>query len=149
MHRTKVSVSFGLLFFSIFLVVPIAFTPPLHAQAPAVGTTVAVKMIDAVDSSKDPAGKQYRASVTKAVDAGNGVMIPQGASESKSLDDLVSAGYLHALPVDPITGAKDWVTVSSDVLLDPDEASGGGISDVHSSSDEVSQLKALRAVRGK
>ena len=71
------------------------------------------------------------------------------AAESKSLDDLVSAGYLHALPVDPITGAKDWVTVSSDVLLDPDEASGGGISDVHSSSDQVSQLKALRAVRGK
>lgn len=59
----------------------------------------------------------------------------------QSLDDLVSAGYLRTIPADPVTGAKDWVTQSSDVLLSPDEASGGGISDVHSASDKVSPFE--------
>lgn len=59
----------------------------------------------------------------------------------QSLDDLVSAGYLREIPVDPITGAKDWVTESSDVLESPDEASGGGINDVHSSSDKQSPFE--------
>ncbi|MGB6876319.1 MAG: type II secretion system protein [Candidatus Acidiferrales bacterium] len=59
----------------------------------------------------------------------------------QSLDDLVSAGYLREIPKDPVTGAKDWVTETSDVLLSPDEASGGGISDVHSPSDQVSPFE--------
>lgn len=59
----------------------------------------------------------------------------------QSLDDLVSAGYLRVIPADPVTGAKDWVTQTSDVLLSPDEASGGGISDVHSASDKVSPFE--------
>lgn len=59
----------------------------------------------------------------------------------QSLDDLVSAGYLHEIPVDPVTGAKDWVTETSDVLLSPDEASGGGISDVHCGSDKTSPFE--------
>lgn len=59
----------------------------------------------------------------------------------QSLDDLVSAGYLRQIPTDPITGAKDWTTETSDVLLSPEQASGGGISDVHSSSDKVSSFE--------
>lgn len=59
----------------------------------------------------------------------------------QSLDDLVSAGYLRQIPIDPITGVKDWVTQTSDVLLSPDEESGGGISDVHSASDKVSPFE--------
>jgi len=59
----------------------------------------------------------------------------------QSLDDLVSAGYLRAIPIDPITGTKDWTTVTSDVLLSPDETSSGGITDVHSSSDQVSSFE--------
>jgi general secretion pathway protein G len=59
----------------------------------------------------------------------------------QSLDDLVSAGYLRQIPNDPVTGAKDWVTETSDVLLSPDETSGGGISDVHSPSDQVSPFE--------
>ena len=54
-----------------------------------------------------------------------------------SLDDLVSSGYIGAIPVDPMTNQKDWNTESSDVLLDPDQQAGG-ISDVHSSADGVS-----------
>lgn len=59
----------------------------------------------------------------------------------QSLDDLVSSGYLRAIPEDPITRTKDWVVVSSDLLLSPDEASSGGITDVHSSSDQVSSFE--------
>lgn len=59
----------------------------------------------------------------------------------QSLDDLVSAGYLREIPVDPVTGAKDWVTESSDVLLSPDQESGSGISDVHSPSDKQSSVE--------
>ena len=58
----------------------------------------------------------------------------------QSLDDLVSAGYLRAIPTDPVTGAKDWVTDTSDAVLDPDQSSGG-ISDVHSSSPAVSPFE--------
>jgi hypothetical protein len=79
MCRIKVAVSSELVFFSIFLVASMAFTPPLHAQAVA-GATIAVRMIDAVNSTSDPAGKQYRASITKTVDAANGVVIAKGSA---------------------------------------------------------------------
>ena len=59
----------------------------------------------------------------------------------QSLDDLVSSGYLRAVPVDPITGGKDWTVATSDLLLSPDETSNGGITDVHSSSDRVSAFE--------
>ena len=53
-----------------------------------------------------------------------------------SLDDLVSAGYMREIPVDPITDQKDWNVVTGD---DPYSSEGGsGIIDVHSSSTEVS-----------
>jgi len=53
-----------------------------------------------------------------------------------SLDDLVSAGYMRDIPLDPITDQKDWNIVTGD---DPYSSEGGsGIIDVHSSSGEVS-----------
>ena len=58
----------------------------------------------------------------------------------QSLDDLVSSGYLRAIPTDPVTGAKDWVTDSSDAVLDPDQSSGG-ISDVHCGSSATSPFE--------
>jgi general secretion pathway protein G len=58
----------------------------------------------------------------------------------QSLDDLVSGQYLGAIPPDPITGGKDWVTVNCDTLLDPDQ-SGIGICSVHSASDAVSPFE--------
>ncbi len=42
-------------------------------------------MTDAVDSGSDPAGKQYRATVTKPVNADNGVTIAQGAAATVTL----------------------------------------------------------------
>lgn len=51
----------------------------------------------------------------------------------QSLDDLVSAGYLKKIPVDPITNQADWEPVSEDTMLSIDQAEPG-IDDVHSAS---------------
>lgn len=58
-----------------------------------------------------------------------------------SLDDLVQAKYLSGVPVDPITRNKDWHTESEQVLLDPLQTTPG-ITDVHSSSDQVSPFES-------
>jgi general secretion pathway protein G len=56
---------------------------------------------------------------------------PQG------LDDLVQAGYLKDIPVDPITHMKDtWITGQSDTLMDINETAGG-IDDVHSGAQTL------------
>ncbi|MGH9859725.1 MAG: type IV pilin protein, partial [Candidatus Acidiferrales bacterium] len=39
----------------------------------------------------------------------------------QSLDELVSAGYLRAIPKDPITNAVDWRPIYDDVLLTPEQ----------------------------
>lgn len=50
----------------------------------------------------------------------------------QSLEDLVQAGYVKSVPVDPITNQKDtWITSQSDTLTSINETQGG-ISDVHS-----------------
>jgi general secretion pathway protein G len=55
----------------------------------------------------------------------------------QSLDDLVQAGYLKGLPVDPITHRDDtWMPDTSDTLTDIDETAGG-ITNVHSGSESV------------
>ena len=58
-----------------------------------------------------------------------------------SLDDLVEAKYLSGIPTDPITHNKDWHAESEQVLLDPQQTSAG-ITDVHSSSDQVSPFES-------
>ena len=57
-----------------------------------------------------------------------------------SLDDLVQGKYLSGVPTDPITRQKDWHTESDQVLLDPLQTTPG-ITDVHSSSDQVSPFE--------
>ncbi len=55
----------------------------------------------------------------------------------QSLDDLVQAGYLKEIPVDPFTNARDtWQVAQEDVLLSVDQ-NEPGISDVHSGSSGV------------
>lgn len=56
---------------------------------------------------------------------------PQG------LEDLVSAGYLKQLPLDPMTGQANWEVVQEDTLLSVDQQDPG-ISDVHSASNQMS-----------
>ena len=56
---------------------------------------------------------------------------PQG------LDDLVQAGYLKSIPIDPITSRNDtWITGQSDTLTDINETAGG-IDDVHSGAQNL------------
>jgi general secretion pathway protein G len=57
-----------------------------------------------------------------------------------SLDDLVQGKYLSSIPTDPITRNKDWHTESEPVLLDAQQTTPG-ITDVHSSSDQVSPFE--------
>jgi general secretion pathway protein G len=56
----------------------------------------------------------------------------------QSLQDLVTEGYLHQLPVDPFTRSREsWVPVTDDSLMSPDQTQPG-IVDVHSGSDQTS-----------
>jgi general secretion pathway protein G len=57
-----------------------------------------------------------------------------------SLDDLVQAGYLREIPVDPMTRNRDWHTEFENVLQSVDQTSSG-ITDVHSTSDAVSSFE--------
>jgi general secretion pathway protein G len=55
----------------------------------------------------------------------------------QSVDDLQQGGYLRAVPVDPMTHAKDWVAQFDSVYLTPDQSTTG-MTDVHSNSNKVS-----------
>lgn len=50
----------------------------------------------------------------------------------QSLDDLVSAGYMREIPMDPFTRSRDtWVVVQEDLYSSIDQTEPG-ITDVHS-----------------
>ena len=52
-----------------------------------------------------------------------------------TLDDLVQAGYLKSIPIDPMTSSSDtWITGQSDTMTDINETQGG-MDDVHSGSE--------------
>jgi general secretion pathway protein G len=53
---------------------------------------------------------------------------PQG------LDDLVTAGYLRQIPLDPMTRLPNWEVVQEDVMMAVDQQEPG-ITDVHSASN--------------
>lgn len=56
----------------------------------------------------------------------------------QALDDIVTAGYLHAIPKDPFTHATDsWQVVQEDVVESIDQTAPG-ISDVKSGSSLIS-----------
>ena len=50
----------------------------------------------------------------------------------QSLDDLVGAGYMRDVPVDPITAQKDWLIDMGEDTLSRD--GGQGMVDVHSAA---------------
>jgi general secretion pathway protein G len=53
----------------------------------------------------------------------------------ESLEELVDAGYIHSIPVDPFTGARDtWQPDIEEVPVPPDQ-NATGVVDVHSGSD--------------
>ena len=54
----------------------------------------------------------------------------------QSLDDLVTAGYLRQIPVDPMTRQPNWEVVQEDLMLAVDQQDPG-ITDVHSASNST------------
>jgi general secretion pathway protein G len=53
----------------------------------------------------------------------------------QSLDELVSAGYMREVPIDPFTGQKEWQQEMGD---DPNSLEGGtGLTDVHSLAEDT------------
>lgn len=54
----------------------------------------------------------------------------------QSLDDLVQAGYLRELPIDPMTQQRDWQPKFGDSVLSTNQNTTG-IEDVHSNSDRT------------
>ena len=55
----------------------------------------------------------------------------------QSLDDLVQAGYLKSMPIDPFTQRSDtWMPSQEDTMMDLDQTESG-IDDVHSGSQET------------
>jgi general secretion pathway protein G len=55
----------------------------------------------------------------------------------QALQDLVEAGYFKELPLDPITGHRDWRADYDTSVASPDQTETG-ITDVHSLSNAMS-----------
>ncbi|SRR6266545_7558397 len=55
----------------------------------------------------------------------------------QSLDDLIQAGYLKIIPIDPMTSQANWTVDQDESIMSPDQQDQGGIDDVHSSSSQV------------
>ncbi|HEY3971933.1 MAG TPA: prepilin-type N-terminal cleavage/methylation domain-containing protein [Candidatus Sulfotelmatobacter sp.] len=54
----------------------------------------------------------------------------------QSLDDLVTAGYLRQIPIDPMTKETNWEVTNEDTLMAVDQQEPG-IVDVHSASNGI------------
>jgi general secretion pathway protein G len=59
------------------------------------------------------------------------------AKAPQSLQDLVSEGYLRQIPVDPMTGEADWITIQEDAVTSVNQTEPG-IFDVRSKSEKRS-----------
>jgi general secretion pathway protein G len=55
----------------------------------------------------------------------------------QTLQDLVTEGYLRAVPVDPITGTNDWKIIMEDAMTSVNQTEPG-IFEVQSTSDKTS-----------
>ena len=55
----------------------------------------------------------------------------------QTLDDLIQAGYFKEMPLDPITGNRDWRVDFDTSVASPDQTETG-ITDVHSLSNAMS-----------
>jgi general secretion pathway protein G len=89
-----------------------------------------------VQRAREAALKQDLQAMRQSID--NFTLDKQAAPQS--LDDLVQAGYLRKVPVDPMTGQPDWVLQYDSVVLSPEQSSTGVV-DVHSNSGRVSPFE--------
>jgi general secretion pathway protein G len=96
--------------------------------------TVAIpSFVGAVKQAKEAVLKEDLHVLRSAIDSYT--MDKQKAPQS--LDDLITDGYLKAIPQDPMTkSTTTWVTNMSDALHSVDQTDPG-IDDVHSGSEET------------
>lgn len=97
-------------------------------------TAIAVPRFSAmVKNAREAALKQDLQVMRQAISA---YTMDKGKAP-QSLQDLVQDGYLHSVPIDPMTHSADtWVTDTSDSMSSVYE-SDGGIDNVHSGSDAI------------
>ncbi|MGI8771965.1 MAG: type II secretion system protein [Acidobacteriaceae bacterium] len=89
--------------------------------------------ISSVKAAKEAVLKEDLHVLRQAIDA----YTSDKEKAPQSLDDLVQAGYLKSMPVDPMThSSTSWVTATDDTLSNVDQTEPG-INDVHSGSDQV------------
>jgi general secretion pathway protein G len=90
--------------------------------------------IQSVKKAKEAALKEDLHTMRTAIDS---YTIDKQAAP-QALDDLVRAGYLRTVPMDPMTSRTDtWITSESDTMSDLSQTQGG-MDDVHSGSQAVS-----------
>jgi general secretion pathway protein G len=86
----------------------------------------------AIRAAREAALKQDLRVMREAIDA----YTADKQQAPQSLDDLVQSGYLHEIPVDPMTRERDsWIVQTEDTLMSVDQ-SQPGIDDVHSGANE-------------
>jgi general secretion pathway protein G len=89
--------------------------------------------INAVRSAKEASLKADLYEMRRAIDS----YTVDKQKAPQSLDDLVQAGYIKTMPVDPFTHRSDtWIPVQSDTLNSIDQTDPG-IDDVHSGAQIV------------
>ena len=104
---------------------PAPAAPPAAAATTPAEDTVVVRMIDAVDSSRDAQGKEYRAVVTK--DASAGLMaIPKG-SPAKIVLARTASGWVTQLIAVNIYGTEAEVTSKSATVMGLVPGAAGGV----------------------
>jgi general secretion pathway protein G len=84
----------------------------------------------AIERSKEVVLRDDLATMRKVIDE----YTVDKQTPPQSLQDLVDGGYLHAIPIDPMTGTADtWQVDVQDVPVPPDQTASGVV-DVHSGS---------------
>lgn len=96
----------------------------------------AVEYQRSVQRAREATLRQDLSAMRQSID--NYTLDKQAAPQS--LDDLAQAGYLRKVPVDPMTGAADWVAQYDSVVLSPEQSSTGMV-DIHSNSSRVSPFE--------
>jgi len=90
--------------------------------------------VGAVKSAREAVLKEDLRVMRSAIDAYT--MDKQKAPQS--LDDLVQAGYIKQIPMDPMTGSNStWTVDQEDTVMSVDQQEPG-ISDVHSGATQTS-----------
>lgn len=95
---------------------------------------IAVPMyVQSVRHAKEAVLKEDLRTMRSAIDA----YTVDKQKAPQSLDDLVQAGYIKAMPKDPFTNRTDtWIPGQDDTLQSIDQTEAG-INDVHSGAQEV------------